>query len=153
MQASTRPARAPLAPYVHLQIMIAATLLLKCLTVTYLSQSECKTKSTIVRNFFTKFYTTLKYFRHLSSGREPNFAALSTGRHLYSSGRPSRWALAHAHSSLWSPYVIGQTIYIFILFLSFFFFFFFFFFLLFFPRLISAVGDWMSTILRHMVWS
>ena len=34
-----------------------------------------------------------------------------------------------------------------------FFFFFFFFFLLFFPRLISAVGDWMSTILRHMVWS
>ena len=64
--------------------------------------------------------------------------------------------------SLWSPYVIGQTIicsscfmvalcnretiYIFILFLllssSFFF--------LFFPRLISAVGDWMSTILWHM---
>ena len=39
--------------------------------------------------------------------------------------------------------------YIFILFLlsSFFFFFFFF------HRLISAVGDWMSTILRHMVWS
>jgi len=23
----------------------------------------------------------------------------------------------------------------------------------FFPRLISAVGDWMSTILLHMVWS
>jgi len=23
---------------------------------------------------------------------------------------------------------------------------------IFFPRLISAVGDWMSTILRHMVW-
>ena len=38
--------------------------------------------------------------------------------------------------------------YIFILFLSFFLSFF-----LFFPRLISAVGDWMSTILRHMVWS
>jgi len=34
--------------------------------------------------------------RHLSCGREPNFAALSTGwRHLYSAGRPSRWALAH----------------------------------------------------------
>ena len=33
--------------------------------------------------------------RHFSSGREPNFAALSTGRHLYSAGRPSRWALAH----------------------------------------------------------
>jgi len=48
---------------------------------------------------------------------------------------------------LWSPYVIGQTI----IFSSCFFFFFFL--LLFFPRLISAVGDWMSTILRHMVWS
>jgi len=24
--------------------------------------------------------------------------------------------------------------------------------LLFFPRLISAFGDWMSTILRHMMW-
>jgi len=32
---------------------------------------------------------------HSNSGREPNFAALSTGRHLYSAGRPSRWALAH----------------------------------------------------------
>jgi len=33
--------------------------------------------------------------RHLSSGSEPNCAALSTRRHLYSAGRPSRWALAH----------------------------------------------------------
>jgi len=39
----------------------------------------------------------LSYFgsvtaRHLSSGREPNFAALSSGhRHLYSAGRSSRW--------------------------------------------------------------
>jgi len=45
---------------------------------------------------------------------------------------------------LWSPYVIGRS-YIFSSC--------FFFLLLFFPRLISAVGDWMSTILRHMVWS
>jgi len=45
-------------------------------------------------------------------------------------------------SFLWSPYVIGQTI----IFSSCFFFF------LFFPRLISAVGDWMFTILLHMVW-
>jgi len=30
-----------------------------------------------------------------SSGRQPNFAALNRGRHLYSAGRPSRWALAH----------------------------------------------------------
>ena len=33
--------------------------------------------------------------RHSTSRRKPNFAALSTGRHLYSAGRPSRWALAH----------------------------------------------------------
>jgi len=33
--------------------------------------------------------------RHSSSGRQPNFAALNRGRHLYSAGRPSRWALTH----------------------------------------------------------
>jgi len=33
--------------------------------------------------------------RHSSSGRRPNFAALNRGRHLYSTGRPPRWALAH----------------------------------------------------------
>jgi len=33
--------------------------------------------------------------RRSSSGCEPNFAALSTLRHLYSAGRPSHWALAH----------------------------------------------------------
>ena len=47
---------------------------------------------------------------------------------------------------LWSPYGIGQTI-IFsccgLFFLS----------STFFPRLISAATDWMSTILRHMLWS
>jgi len=32
--------------------------------------------------------------RDTISGRRPNFAALNTGRHLYSAGRPSRWALA-----------------------------------------------------------
>jgi len=31
------------------------------------------------------------------SGRQPN-AALNRGRHLYSAGRPSRWALAHISS-------------------------------------------------------
>jgi len=31
--------------------------------------------------------------RHSSSGRQPNFAALNRRRHLYSAGRPSRWAL------------------------------------------------------------
>jgi len=44
-------------------------------------------------------------------------------------------------SSLWPPYGIGQAI-IFFAVVSFFFFLF--------PRLISAVGDWMSTILPHM---
>jgi len=33
--------------------------------------------------------------RQSSSGRRPNFAALSRGRHLYFAGRLSRWALAH----------------------------------------------------------
>jgi len=36
--------------------------------------------------------------RHSSSRRQPNFAALNRGRHLYSAGRPSRWALAHISS-------------------------------------------------------
>jgi len=50
---------------------------------------------------------------------------------------------------LWSPYVISQTV-IFLprdfflsIYLSSFFFF---------PHLISAIGDWMSTILLHMAW-
>jgi len=33
--------------------------------------------------------------RHSNIERQPNFAALNRGRHLYSAGRPSRWALAH----------------------------------------------------------
>ena len=40
--------------------------------------------------------------RHSSIGRQPNFAALTRGRHLYSAGRPSRWALAHILVSLWN---------------------------------------------------
>jgi len=32
--------------------------------------------------------------RHSSSVRQPHFAALNRGRHLYSAGGPSRWALA-----------------------------------------------------------
>ena len=43
--------------------------------------------------------------RHSSSGHQPNFAALNRGRHLYSAGQPSRWALAHI-SSL--NFVIGS---------------------------------------------
>jgi len=41
--------------------------------------------------------------RHSSSGRQPNFAALNRGRHLYSAGRPSRWALAHILVYYYSP--------------------------------------------------
>jgi len=37
--------------------------------------------------------------RHSSSGRRPNCAALNRGCHLYSAGRPSRWALAHILAS------------------------------------------------------
>jgi len=33
--------------------------------------------------------------RHSRIGRQPNFATLNRGRHLYSAGRPSRWALTH----------------------------------------------------------
>ena len=33
--------------------------------------------------------------RYSNSGRQPNFAVLNRGCHLYSAGRPSRWALAH----------------------------------------------------------
>jgi len=40
--------------------------------------------------------------RHSSSGRQPNFAALNRGRHLYSTGRPSRWALAHILFLTWN---------------------------------------------------
>ena len=33
---------------------------------------------------------------------QPNFATLNRGRHLHSEGRPSRWALAHISSSVFS---------------------------------------------------
>ena len=33
--------------------------------------------------------------RHSSSRRQPNFAALNRGRHLYLARRPSRWALTY----------------------------------------------------------
>jgi len=33
--------------------------------------------------------------RYSSIGRQQNFAVLNRGRHLYSAGRPSRWAPAH----------------------------------------------------------
>jgi len=36
-----------------------------------------------------------RYCTALEQWNEPNFAALSTRRHLYLAGQPSRWALAH----------------------------------------------------------
>jgi len=42
--------------------------------------------------------------RHSSISRQPNFAVLNRGHHLYSAGRPSRWALAHI---LRNPPVFG----------------------------------------------
>jgi len=52
--------------------------------------------------------------QHSSSGRQPNFAALNRGCHLYSAGRPSRWALDHISSCpslsfLWSPDLLTVT--------------------------------------------
>ena len=50
--------------------------------------------------------------RHSSSGRQPNFAALNRGRHLYLAGRPSRWALAHilVHFSFTFAEVLQNTV-------------------------------------------
>jgi len=45
-----------------------------------------------------------------SSGRQPNFAALNRGHHLYSAGRPSRWALAHISSIVFCKFLL-VTIY------------------------------------------
>ena len=48
----------------------------------------------------TGFTSWQRYCTASSSGYQPNFAALNRGRHLYSAGQPSRWALAHISSSL-----------------------------------------------------
>ena len=45
-----------------------------------------------------------------SSGRQPDLAALSRGRHLYSAGRPSRWALAHISSTHYFTFYIVYAI-------------------------------------------
>jgi len=52
--------------------------------------------------FFFFFVSWQRYCTASSSGHQPNFAALNRGRHLYSAGRPSRWALAHISSSFFS---------------------------------------------------
>jgi len=45
-------------------------------------------------------FRVLAALLHGTLWRQPNVAKLSRGRHLYSAGRPSRWALAHISSSL-----------------------------------------------------
>ena len=54
-------------------------------------------RSTPVNFNWFRVLASLGYCTASSSGRQPNFAALNTGRHLYSAGRPSR-ALAHISS-------------------------------------------------------
>ena len=45
------------------------------------------------------FASWQRYCTHSSTGRQPNFAALNRGRHLYSAAQPSLfWALAHISS-------------------------------------------------------
>ena len=55
--------------------------------------------------------------RHSSSGRSPNFAAFSRGRHLYSAGRPSRLASFHilvvfnlCYGILWSGWIFAFVV-------------------------------------------
>jgi len=43
----------------------------------------------------TSFASWQRYCTVLCSGRQPNVAAFNRGRHLYSAGRPSRWASNH----------------------------------------------------------
>jgi len=46
----------------------------------------------------TGFASCQRYCTASSSRRQPNFAVLNRGRHLYSAGRPLRWELAHISS-------------------------------------------------------
>jgi len=47
---------------------------------------------------FNSFRVLQRYCTASSSGRQPNFAALNRGHHLYLAEWPSRWALAHISS-------------------------------------------------------
>ena len=91
--------------------------------------------SGVARSFYTAFSQAV-----LSAEKLPNLDPALVG------GKSLQYSTTAVY--LWPPYVIKQAIYIFILsfvLLPFFF-------LFFFPRLISAIADWMSTILAHMVW-
>jgi len=45
--------------------------------------------------YFNGFRVFAALLHGTSSRRQPKFAALNRGRHLYAAGRPSRWALAY----------------------------------------------------------
>ena len=44
---------------------------------------------------FNRFRVLAALLHGTLCARQPSFAALNRGRHLYSAGRPSRWTLAH----------------------------------------------------------
>ena len=64
----------------------------------------------------TGFASWQRYCMASSSGRQPNYTALNRGRHVYSAGRPSSWALAHissfflSSSFFSSPNLSGQRL-------------------------------------------
>jgi len=64
------------------------------------------------------FASWQRYCTASSSGRQPDFASLNRRHHLYSAGRPSRWALAYilvvfCYTCVWCIQVVsdcdGQT--------------------------------------------
>ena len=55
----------------------------------------CKVQNSFCIQVFVFSYIGSVTARHSSSGHQPNFEALSRGRHLHLAGRPSRWASAH----------------------------------------------------------
>ena len=71
----------------------------------YIFRGSCPlTEFCQVQNSFSLSCLGFVTAQYSSSGRQPDFAVLSRGCHLYSAGRPSRWALAHilvTHRLLW----------------------------------------------------
>jgi len=91
---------------------------------------------------YTVLQENLGVFRNKATSLQnlvPNF---ELSRFFWFFFRKGTSTVASKVAILWSPYGIGQTIYIFMLW----------FVLSFFPRLISAAADCMSAILPHMVW-
>jgi len=69
----------------------------RCLAVSWANRLFIHFRCKI--HFASSKSCTLLYWQRYCTALEQwawaNFAALSTGRHLYSAGRPSRWALVH----------------------------------------------------------